>query len=131
MKLQFRVWDIVNKQFSYPRDKQFLIGLDGKLYDGNGNPYDEKHIIQLYTGINDLWDQPIYCGDIVKETWKENQPYGYCPDEIYDMENRFVVEYIDYAFNLEPKRSREQTCVENFRREIIGNIFETPDLLKK
>lgn len=131
MKLQFRVWDIVNKRFSYPGERYFLIGLDGFLYDDNGNPYDEKHIIQLYTGINDLWDQPIYCGDIIKDTWKENYPYGYCPDEWYDMDKIFEVKYSGCSFNLEHERSEAQICVENFHREIIGNIFETPDLLKK
>lgn len=84
-ELKFRVWDIVNKEFNFPGDRQFLIGLDGKLFDGNGCPYDEHHIVQQYTGFTDTNGKEMYVGDIIKfkARYKQDIPskiifYGGC-----------------------------------------------------
>lgn len=115
-RFQFRVWNIVNKQFSYPGDKQFLIGLDGRLFDGDGNSYDEHHIIQEYTGLNDENGVKIFDGDIIEYYFNDKnilhtcvvkwEHYGFVLFDIYD-ESSIPLVYIDNT-------------------KVIGNIFEPP-----
>ncbi len=131
-ELKFRVWDSSSNKFV--RNNQNEIAFD--LWDwadlmSNCLIYPTEHYkFQQYTGLTDSKGSPIYEGDIVRDTWKENRPYSYSPDEEYDCSGVFEVVYKDYSFNLERKYSREQTCVDGFYREVIGNIFETPNLLK-
>ena len=40
--IKFRVWDSVNKKYAYSDNKAWLIGLDGRLFDGHGCSYDEN-----------------------------------------------------------------------------------------
>ena len=153
--LKFRVWDKANNKFIdpfrfewndyYKTTGMVLLDLNGKIRiadysSGNGdnsassvysevdNP--DNYIVQEYTGCHDSSNKEIYEGDIVKDTWRENRPYSYSPDEEYDCETIFEVKYNDCSFNLERKYSGEQTCVDRFHREVIGNIFENPELLK-
>jgi uncharacterized phage protein (TIGR01671 family) len=86
-------------------------------------------IIQQCTGLMDENNVEIYEGDIIKDNWKENHPYGYCPDEWYNKEDIFVVRYEPPSF-IFPQRRGEQRCIEDFKRFVIGNIFENPELLK-
>jgi uncharacterized phage protein (TIGR01671 family) len=119
-EFKFRVYSFVDKEFIYFDIYDYPQGIAG----GVSEP-------QQYTGLNDKNGKEIYEGDIVKDTWKENRPYSYSPDEEYDCEKIFEVKYEDYSFNLDRKYSREQTCVDDFHREVIGNIFEHKHLLEK
>lgn len=153
--IKFRVWDKAKNKFInpfkfecddyYKTTGMVLLDFNGKIRiaefsSGNGdnsassvysevnNP--DNYVVLEYTGLTDSQGNPICEGDIVKDTWKETKPYSYRPDEEYDCETIFEVKYKDYSFNLERKYSREQTCVDDFHREVIGNIFENPELLK-
>lgn len=80
-------------------------------------------IVQQFTGLKDVDGVDIYEGDIILETWEENQPYGYDPYEWYNQTSKFVVEYKAPSFNF-PKRYGDQRSIENYELKVIGNIFE-------
>lgn len=143
-EFKFRVWDkakgnwfdipnalcfVLNKnstELVFITDRGPYIIPDTDQPDGGMN----RFVIQQFTGVSDDYGNPIYEGDIIKDTWKENHPYGYCPDEEYDREDIFLVKYNDYSFNLKKEYSSQQTLIDQFKRQIIGNIFENPELLK-
>jgi len=139
-RFKFRVWDKITNQYLQELGIYYWhipYSLDGEEITGEANLVGlsellkhDNFITQQYTGLTDSNDKPIYEGDIVKDTWRESHPYSYRPDEEYNHDEIFEVKYKDYSFNLDKKYSREQTHIEGFRREVIGNIFETPQLLK-
>ena len=136
-EFKFRVWDIVNKDFTYSPNRHFLIGLGGDLFDGSGASYEENHIIQQFTGLKDKNGKEIYEGDILKaqehtyDFTKGNSPTGV--KDIF-----LLCEYDEtgarFLINFYPKVGCGGYDFHNGMQskiEVIGNIFQNPELLKK
>lgn len=130
-EIKFRIWDKHFRKFDY-----------FDIYSAWGRiPEDSRENIQQFTGISDCKDQEIWEGDILK-----NMTVGeeYCDPAVvvwgkYD-EVGFAVAYKYSHDEIEPELSHEfngLTLHEEFRLstfgcyEVIGNIFENPELLTK
>lgn len=137
---KFRIWNVVLKEYIYAPDKTFLIGLDGRLFDGNGCPYDEFHILEQFTSLKDKNGREIYEGDIVvgKSTPKYNDREELIPDSYqwivkgivgfkYTQFSILNIEsnYVD-SLTLYHQNDGDQEFPEN-EIEIIGNIHTTPE----
>jgi uncharacterized phage protein (TIGR01671 family) len=82
-----------------------------------------------YTGLDDDDGKNIFEGDIVEETWEECHLYGYSPDEYIKKKDVYIVEYKAPSFVFK-RRGDSQTSIEHFSRRVIGNIFDSPELIK-
>lgn len=125
--IRFRVWDKscgewITGPCEYTQFEEIFSPNEGKWYENDW-------VFQQFTGLFDAAGVEIYEGDIIKEKWRENNPYGYCPDEWDDKENIFAVKYKAPSFVF-PQRRHEQRCIEDYTKEVIGNICENPELLK-
>jgi uncharacterized phage protein (TIGR01671 family) len=125
-EIKFRAWNDSSKKFV---TTDFVIRNDGPYiltYDcHNGHmkswssPYD-KFILQQYTGLKDKNGDEIYEGDIVKATSDQYENENFVGKVIFD-EGCFLT-WIN-------KNDIRGIWGED-DIEVVGNIFENPELLK-
>ena len=117
--LGFRVWDSIGKKMIYPNldkidDPDFLLGPDGSLllpYTNHRTP--ESYIPMQSTGIKDSNEIAIFEGDVIKISHNETQEIRDVKD-IIDFHMTYAQFY--YVFG-------------EFTIDLIGNIYENPELL--
>lgn len=122
-EIQFRAWDEVNHRLIQ------IYGESKDIGDYNFvNPCSEQVKIMQYTGLKDKNDKKMYEGDIV--CLRKDREHG-----VYTI--RFGVGIYDggyykfMGFYLDPQDTEEHTCMfETKDIEIIGNLYENPELLK-
>ena len=122
-EMKFRAWDCVEKKMIPDIFDVFYIS----AHEFFANP---RYIIQQYTGLKDNSDPPkeIYEGDIVAYPWGK-----------HDHKAMFKIIFYMASFAIEPvwpKFENEDVwiCIlthsDQHKIEIIGNIYENPELIK-
>ena len=103
-EIKFRIWDKINKMWL----KRFNVNLL------NISVFANVEIMQ-YTGLKDIAGDEIYEGDIVKDI--SDEIIGY----IEYSDGGYVIVYDDIT--------EELNADESAYLEVVGNIFENPELL--
>ena len=136
-EIKFRVWDKVNKKMvssAISSDKLYM-SLAGKLFNGlNGEDFTKDFILMQYTGLKDKKGKEIYEGDIVRatKTYQGTKPSYPIIGEVhwYKWDGWRIWwmpapdEELEYSLDL-------GTALSYMEPEVIGNIYENPELLKK
>jgi uncharacterized phage protein (TIGR01671 family) len=143
-RFKFRVWDKLAERMIYPHNdnqQHFIIDLNGCFHNLQNGSGGEDYVIQQYTGLNDKNGKEVYEGDIVKiKRWylrpfiNNKQEIGYQHIEgeteigqvIWGWNSqKFLVSYEHIRYD-----DSEDFDKSSPRVEVIGNIFENPELLK-
>lgn len=99
------------KTIEYETDLDYSTFVESKVIDEN--------TLGQYTGLKDKKGKEIYEGDIIKS----NHNIDFY--KVYYDENRFIIE--DKWGNL---IRPTQTAINHFECEVIGNIYDNPELLE-
>lgn len=112
--LKFRVWSPTYKTMLYPeqRAESPLINIRGESISRIAGEF----IFQQFTGLLDKNGKEIYEGDIMK--WQD----------LYGIHSESV-EWADYSYK--PFYDPRDGGIESGETEILGNLYETPELLPK
>lgn len=115
-EIKFRAWDKDKKEmFAVQNLNCFLLNSPSKYADGSGVP--ENFGLMQYTGLKDKNGKEIYEGDIVK--YKTDKP----DKVVYDTACFQLGRQVEYHRNLSMGKLADGM-------EIIGNIYENPELIE-
>lgn len=125
-EIKFRAWNPDDLKMEYPL--VFAFCMDGnfkpliKCADGN-MAYKDYPIMQ-FTGLTDKNGKEIYEGDLVKSKAKVPHREGQTfTNVVYWLKYRYRIKGKIYSADLTPNK------VYNQEIEVIGNIYENPELL--
>ena len=129
-ELKFRIWDKKEKTFIHVFDSEKMLIFASNMGDCvNKIQASEEDRLEflLFTGLLDINGKEIYEGDIVKFHYPAGEIIScvkFCADNGYP------------AFDLRPSFLNPdfnvlQYAVEQDAIEVIGNIYENPELLKE
>lgn len=122
-ELKFRVWDKLEQRFitcDEGYQGHYVLSLKGEFHNLQNGSGGKECVVQQYTGLKDRNGKEIYEGDIFKGG-------NYKWDAVEFRNGQFQVNLIGArGFTLD-----ELCCDSDLQRpEVIGNIFENPELLK-
>lgn len=122
-KLKFRAWDkeknIMVYEDTYVCDMTITFGGRVFCHDSYYGIRDSNFDLMQYTGLKDKQGKEIYEGDIVKHSIYQAGPFKviYTPDNTgYDLTNGITSMHLG------------RLCEPDL--EVIGNIYENPELIK-
>jgi uncharacterized phage protein (TIGR01671 family) len=131
--IKVRVWSFRRK--AWQTDDDLIISRDGKYaewawdyenYCGNGSVDDGEIDIQQFTGLFDKNGKEIYDGDIVKAFKPNSYLDGNYEVAWHETKGRWY-----YKNQPTYKDLYQVGCAGNLKCEVIGNIYDNPELRQK
>ncbi|WP_040194772.1 YopX family protein [Clostridium culturomicium] len=129
-EIKFRVWDIINKRILNYGEIMHL-----PMWEVfPGTPEQRAFNVMQYTGLKDKHGKEIYEGDVVKYTLKSY--YNKTVTEMIPVTWGSYSDGGEYVDNVEcwmiRYKSLSDICDNKYNQsvEVIGNIYENPELLE-
>lgn len=127
-EIKFRVYDKVHKkmwsEFGNGSEETIVKGVNKTIMDYNN---DHNWVLMQFTGVKDCSGNEIYEGDILRDIYNPHLyvvKFGYCKSHYFtgffaDVNNGFIQSPLNNYSDSD----------KNSSVEIIGNIYENPELI--
>lgn len=119
-ELKFRSWCVLNGKGSF-----IYYDLDGRR-EFDFDIFDEEVVTQQFTGLLDNKKREIYEGDILKFIPTHKGDTKFVGEVFYEEDEAAFY----HTFEEGRPSKRLWGTFSNYKYEVIGNIFENPNLLK-
>ena len=119
-EIKFRAWDRKSSQMVYPSVV--------------GNPFDSEELeLMQFTGLKDVQGREVYEGDIIKpEKLPSDDPYEEVGEIYWDGDGYYwAIKWRNVDRGFVKSNLDKLMAVFASGLEIIGNIYENPELLKE
>ena len=120
-EIKFRAWDKRHRRFYSPilgRDGRAMTVVDSEIGSSNDDA------LMQYTGLKDKNGKEIYEGDVVKSKHKATWEVRW--DDLKDDRWALFRSETDW-----PQLPLTKKHVEREKYEVIGNIYESPELIER
>ena len=130
-RFKFRAYNFLSKKYTYfdepevqfaERNSVYLCGLIMPLLDEKQSLYFGKYELQQCTGLKDKNGKLIYEGDVVykkgSKNWKNEK-----------LLSKVIWSNNSAAFMISDENGLHQMPMNSNNIEILGNIYETPELI--
>lgn len=131
MIIKFRAWDAKNKKMFYPKDFFNAELWFEQMEDGSlalceiDDSFEQVYLVlQQWTGLVDVNKKEIFEGDIVKFK------YDFAEHEIEEDVGEVYFEDGMFLFSRELEFATNDCNFRTESLEIVGNVFENPELIK-
>lgn len=123
--IKFRAWDKTNNKFLKSHEINLAIGISGDvLFSDNTPPFNEHGEIELtqWTGVTDCEGVDVYEGDVIltADDIKKKEIGNWKPK----------TRCIEWTSNKEYKTGFNIGHAQDRKCQVIGNIYENPELLE-
>ena len=131
-EIKFRAWD--GKKIHYYELETFVIQFNGILgkFNKRTRSYDQVNWeLMQYTGLKDKNGKERFEDDIVLITWTTDSKGGYLQssDAYVDHKMIAVIKYYREGFAYFDSKDKQINFPKNADIEVIGNVYENPELL--
>ena len=116
-EIKFRAWDKTNKRML---SQDEMTGIGNFYYNYGVSPEVDEYALMQYTGLKDNNGKEIYEGDIVKH---KDQFGNIAIGKVVWKAPEFLLDF--------EKQNRWSAEEEDTGVEVMGNIYENPDLFEK